>query len=254
MTPLISALLPDHGDIGSSVTIVGQNFGAAQGSSTITFNGIAASPTGWSDTAIVTQVPTGATTGNVVVMTSDGSSNGFLFTIFLSASTLPVGVDQFLEDLPAFDTGQVTDPNLVQIDKSSIAFWLNIASKMLNQNRWPDPDIYNLGIEMFAAHHVALETLAARDMQVAGVPGVAAGIVAGKSAGDVSITYDTGSVVEFDAGHWNYTVYGKRFIRLARLAGAGPIQVNIGCGPGSTGMATGAWPGPYPVPTPETPQ
>src|SRR5207253_2063727 len=67
--PNVASLSPNSGLIGTSVTISGAGFGATQGSSTITFNGVAAAPTpaNWSDTSIVTPVPTGATTGNVVV-------------------------------------------------------------------------------------------------------------------------------------------------------------------------------------------
>src|SRR5262249_44896341 len=43
--PLISSVSPTSGPIGTPVTISGSNFGASKGSSTLTFNGVAASPT-----------------------------------------------------------------------------------------------------------------------------------------------------------------------------------------------------------------
>jgi len=55
--PSISSLNPPAGLVGSSVTISGANFGATQGSSTVKFNGTAATPTSWSATSIVTTVP-----------------------------------------------------------------------------------------------------------------------------------------------------------------------------------------------------
>ena len=66
-TPNITSLSPTTGAAGTSVTITGTNFGATQGSSTVTFNGTAATPTSWSATSIT--VP-GA--GNI---TRYGSSN-----------------------------------------------------------------------------------------------------------------------------------------------------------------------------------
>src|SRR5436309_8895060 len=63
----ITSLNPTSGVLGTSVTITGANFGASQGTSTVTFNGIGATPTSWSATSIVVPVPSGATTGNVVV-------------------------------------------------------------------------------------------------------------------------------------------------------------------------------------------
>ncbi len=79
--PSISSLNPISGPVGTSVTITGANFGASQGTSTVTFNGTAATPTAWSGTSIIAPVPTGATTGNVVVTVSAQASNGVNFTV-----------------------------------------------------------------------------------------------------------------------------------------------------------------------------
>jgi RHS repeat-associated protein len=77
-TPFVTGVSPDLGGIGSSVTISGSNFGATQGSSTLSFNGTTASSiTGWGNTQIVANVPIGATTGpvNVVVNSIQGISS-----------------------------------------------------------------------------------------------------------------------------------------------------------------------------------
>src|SRR5436309_13273795 len=87
--PSITSLNPTSGLIGTSVTIAGANFGATQGPSTVTFNGIAAAPTSWSATSIVVPVPAGATTGNVVVTVGGAASNGVSFTV-QSDTTPPV--------------------------------------------------------------------------------------------------------------------------------------------------------------------
>jgi len=79
--PQITGINPSSGTVRTSVTITGNNFGATQGSNTVTFNGTAASPTSWSATSIVVPVPSGATTGNVVVTTGGGASNGVTFTV-----------------------------------------------------------------------------------------------------------------------------------------------------------------------------
>src|SRR5579872_4434041 len=80
-TPSISSLSPAAGPIGTSVTVSGSAFGSNQGSSTITFNGITATPTSWSDTSIAAPVPSGATTGSVVVTVGGNGSNGVSFTV-----------------------------------------------------------------------------------------------------------------------------------------------------------------------------
>jgi hypothetical protein len=66
--PSITSLSPPSGGIGTVVIINGANLGSSQGTSTVTFNGTnAGTATTWSDTSIAVPVPSGATTGNVVV-------------------------------------------------------------------------------------------------------------------------------------------------------------------------------------------
>jgi hypothetical protein len=86
--PSIASVSPASGAVGSSVTIAGTNFGATQGTSTVSFNGTAATPSSWSATSIVASVPAGATTGNVVVTVGGVTSNGMSFTV-TAASTAP---------------------------------------------------------------------------------------------------------------------------------------------------------------------
>jgi hypothetical protein len=80
-TPTITSLSKVLVQIGIPITITGTNFGSSRGSSTVTFNGILATPTGWSDTGIATTVPPGATTGYVVVTVGGVQSNQELFAI-----------------------------------------------------------------------------------------------------------------------------------------------------------------------------
>jgi len=81
LAPVINSVSPTSGLAGTSVTIGGSYFGTNQGMSTLTFNGVAASPTSWSDISIVAPVPANATTGPVVVMVSGQASNGITFTV-----------------------------------------------------------------------------------------------------------------------------------------------------------------------------
>jgi IPT/TIG domain len=77
----ITSLSPSSGPISTSVTILGANFGSTQGSSTVTFDGTTATPTSWSNTQIVVPVPSGTTSGDVVVTSGSGASNGVSFTV-----------------------------------------------------------------------------------------------------------------------------------------------------------------------------
>ena len=84
--PSISGISPTSGAVGTSVTVSGSNFGATQGSNTIKFNGTTATPTSWSATSIVAPVPSGATTGPVVVTVGGASSNGVTFTVLTTGA------------------------------------------------------------------------------------------------------------------------------------------------------------------------
>lgn len=89
VSPQINSLSPQTGLIGTSVTISGASFGATQGTSTVTFNGVTATPTSWSDTSIIVPVPTGATPGPVVVTVGGSYSNGVTFTVLQITITYP---------------------------------------------------------------------------------------------------------------------------------------------------------------------
>jgi len=64
--------VPTAGKAGQSVLILGNNL---TGSSSVSFNGVAASFTVESDTYIKVAVPKGATTGTVSVVTTSGTLN-----------------------------------------------------------------------------------------------------------------------------------------------------------------------------------
>src|SRR6266436_4596624 len=79
--PTITGLNPTSGVAGTSVVITGTYFGSPQGTSAVKFNGVTATPTAWSPTSITAPVPTGATTGSVIVTVSGLASNGVTFTV-----------------------------------------------------------------------------------------------------------------------------------------------------------------------------
>lgn len=124
-----------------------------------------------------------------------------------------------------------------------VQFWLDTAYSMLNANRWGRQ--LDMAAELYAAHNLALEARAQKTAENGGIPGEATGVLNSKSVDKVSAGYDTSTATEQGAGHWNLTVYGTRFIRLAKMFGAGPIQVGIGAVPPGSGLA---WPGPLTTP------
>lgn len=82
VAPQINSLSLPQGPPQMGFTITGTNFGATQGASAVTINGVSAAviPGGWSATSITVQVPS-TTSGNVVVTVSSVPSNGVAFTV-----------------------------------------------------------------------------------------------------------------------------------------------------------------------------
>lgn len=152
----------------------------------------------------------------------------------------------FRADLPEF-------ANVTVYSDSMVTYWLNIAVLMLNPGRW-GTDLLPHGLEQFMAHNIVLEKQALDTAGTGGWPGLAKGNISSESPGAVSLSYDTSVALEENAGHWNYTVYGQRFIKLARMMGAGGIQVGAGngnngaIGSGTGGNAAQGWSGPNTAP------
>lgn len=88
--PVITSLTPNSGQVSSSVQIAGNKFGPTKGS--VYFKDILV-PTNdvssWTNNLIVAKVPTGATSGNVTVANSQGTSNDMAFTVTAPAGNPP---------------------------------------------------------------------------------------------------------------------------------------------------------------------
>ena len=119
-TPTITTLNPTSGAIGTSVTITGTNFGATQGTGSVNFNGTAATPTSWSATSIIAPVPSGATTGNVLVTVGGVVSNGVNFTV--QGTTNGIALVQF----EGSDAGTTTSYSLPFDSNNAAGNWIAV--------------------------------------------------------------------------------------------------------------------------------
>lgn len=120
-----------------------------------------------------------------------------------------------------------------------VSFWLATAAQFVNPARWGDST--DLGISLWLAHQLVVAGKNAAAVQAGGSPGQSAGVLTSKSAGGVSAGYDFSSVAEENAGFWNESTYGRQYFRLARLFGAGPLQIGTD---GGYFPSTSGWPGP----------
>ncbi|HZF19856.1 MAG TPA: IPT/TIG domain-containing protein [Burkholderiales bacterium] len=90
--PVVTSVSPTQSRVGQEVVITGAGFGAAQDAGTVSIGGVdATSITSWSDVQIRAIVPSGATTGSVIVTVGGApSSPGFIALLWASADNVAV--------------------------------------------------------------------------------------------------------------------------------------------------------------------
>lgn len=122
----------------------------------------------------------------------------------------------FRESMPMFvDTGLYPS---VQFN-----FYLNMGKKLLPESRWDD--LLDEGLTFFVAHYLTLYQRGMLASDVGGDVGKVTGNETSKSVDSVSKSMDVSSVSLTDAGQWNQTTFGIQFLQLARMIGAGGIQL-----------------------------
>lgn len=129
---------------------------------------------------------------------------------------MAVTTDSFRVDFPEFCDAS-------KFSNQQLDFWLNCAILTLTpaQSAWDM--LFDLGTELLAAHHIAIEC---RDIETAikgGIPGQSAGPQISKSVGGVSVSYGDAAKIE-GGGAYNNTTYGTRFLQMAQMIGAGGLQ------------------------------
>lgn len=119
---------------------------------------------------------------------------------------------EFRQQIPQFaDTAKYPD--------AQVQMYLGMAEASLPASRWGE--LYGFGLALFTAHNLALD-----QMSNGPIPGRSQfGLVASKSVGPASVSYDNSLFMLPDAGHWSLTMFGVRFLQTARLVGAGGIQL-----------------------------
>jgi hypothetical protein len=154
----------------------------------------------------------------------------------MTGSSPYVSNDQFRADFPAFK-----DPEIYQ--NATLTMYLTAAGNLLPACRWGD--LWTIGQELWAAHFILLDKIDEKSVEKGS--GTPAGPLTSKSVGQVSASYAE-TAMEKDAGHWNMTGFGRRFIRFARLAGMGGSQLTGGVpqsGNWFPGSASAGFAGPW---------
>lgn len=141
-----------------------------------------------------------------------------------------------VQDIKAFRNAFQEFESTKKYPSEMITFWSNVALAQVNQRAWCNQ--WATGVQLYTAHEITLAAVNAKSGLTGGVPGSSGGIANSKTVGGVTVGYDSENTSEKDAAWWNLTNYGKQFIRLAKLFGAGAIQLN---GPVLRGNRSAWW-------------
>ena len=178
--PAITNLSPSGALIGMPITINGTNFGATQGTGTVTFNGISATPTTWTDTSIVAPAPSGTTTGPVVVTARGQASNGITFTL-LTAGTIAGTITRTSDGAPI--NGALVEALQAGVVKNSAATASNGAYTMSSVITGTyDVRVSAVGFETKLQNSITVTTN--------NTTTVDENLAAGATGGDISYVYD----------------------------------------------------------------
>lgn len=113
---------------------------------------------------------------------------------------------------------------------SLVTFWLSVAANLVDPTRWGA--LTNQGTALLTAHYLVLANEASQLSSAqaaasgAGSLGGVVGPETSKSVDGVSVTQDIGSVTIEGGGNFNRTQYGVQYVQLARMMGAGGMQIN----------------------------
>lgn len=95
--------------------------------------------------------------------------------------------------------------------------WYAVAQTFVNINRWGAAA--NPGLGLATAHFI---TLALNNAVQAGS---GTGLVNSQAAGPMNVSYDTENTAVKDFENWNATSYGQQYAMLAKMMGAGALQI-----------------------------
>ena len=104
---------------------------------------------------------------------------------------------------------------------AQVQYYLDFAVQSLRPEAWRN--LLERGTGLFVAHYLSMSAIS----RAGTVPGRGQlGIVASKSVGPASISYDNSAIsAQADAGHWALTSYGLMYWELMRMVGTGGWQL-----------------------------
>ena len=108
---------------------------------------------------------------------------------------------------------------------ATVTLWMNVGVARMNQQRWTDAGLYDIGLELFTAHYVVLAVADQQEVAKGNLPTQSVQVLSSVGAGGVSASIDTNIGALARAGSFNLTNYGKRFHELAMIVGMAGAQL-----------------------------
>jgi hypothetical protein len=105
----------------------------------------------------------------------------------------------------------------------AIQMWIDASVNFFNVQRWGS--LLTLGTELWVAHQLVLSARDQATMDTGGIPGEMNGAIASKAVDRVSVAYSDANISLKNAGDYGLTTYGTRYLRMARMVGAGAIYI-----------------------------
>lgn len=126
-------------------------------------------------------------------------------------------------DVAAFRTAFPEFADATAYPTATIDTWAALAEMQVRSVIWKSAT--TLATQLYVAHEITIAYQNVKTATNGGAPGTFGGIANNKTVGGASIGFDATTTSEKDGGWWNLTTYGKQFLRLARIFGAGAIQL-----------------------------
>lgn len=148
----------------------------------------------------------------------------------------PYTLEDFFVAYPAFGPRRQEDPEIGDammveyiVPREVMEMYLGLAHACVRETRWKNS--WRIAMGWFMAHFLTLylQSMVKADASAKQVvaAGQARGLVASKSAGDLSVSYDYSSVTQDLDGWaaWKLTPYGQQLAAMGRIVGKGGMYV-----------------------------
>lgn len=158
-----------------------------------------------------------------------------VYQTIASASNLRAGdnppylLADFYANYPAYGPRGVSPNFTYLVDPIIIQMYIDLANASIKETRWRTS--WKIAMGWFIAHFITLYLQSMSDANSTAAQviakGQSKGLMASKSVGDVSVSYDYSSIAQDLDGwaSWKLTAYGQQLATMGKLVGRGGMYI-----------------------------